>query len=100
MPCDPLLRVLTGWLEVAGAEAVLCDPLLRVLTGWLWLAGADAVLCDPLARVATAVAVPAVWVEPCRPLAPVRARACPLCPVPAAATAEKPCDPRSLAPGS
>ena len=100
MPCDPLLRVLTGWLEVAGAEAVLCDPLLRVLTGWLEVAGVEAVLCDPLARVATAVAVPAVWVEPCRPLAAVRARACPVCPAPAANTAEEPWDPRSLAPGS
>ena len=94
--CDPLLRVLTGWLWLAGAGDVLCDPLLRVAIG-----AAEAVLCPllvrcaPLARVATA-AVPAVCAVRCPPLAAVRA--VPRCP--AITSAEEPRAPRSSAPGS
>jgi hypothetical protein len=86
----------------ADGAAVLCEPLLRVLTGWLWAAGDGdaAALCEPLLRVATGTADACDWPVPpaCAPLARVaaalgRAR-------PATTRAPEPREPRRRAPGS
>jgi hypothetical protein len=61
VPCDPLVRVVTGWLAWAGAGAELCEPLVRVVTGWLAGAGAGAELCEPLAWVTTGATEADVW---------------------------------------